>query len=58
MSVYRFMSAKVTAGIRLVIGPQQCGFVGLLGCPGIHYVIAEVEVLRYVYLQVLDEVLL
>ena len=42
----------------LVIGPQQCGFVGLLGCPGIHYVVAEVEILRYVYLQVLDEVLL
>ena len=26
--------------------------------PGIYYIVAEVEILRYVYFQVLDEVLL
>ena len=42
----------------LVIGPEQSVLVGLFGSPGIYYVVAEVEILRYVYFQVLDEILL
>lgn len=42
----------------LVVGPEQGGFIGLFGCPGVDDVVAEVEVLGYVYFQVLFEVLL
>lgn len=41
-----------------VVGPEQGGFIGLFGCPGVDDVVAEVEVLGYVYFQVLFEVLL
>ena len=36
--------------LALVVGPEQGGFVGLLGGPSVHDVVAEVEVVGYVYL--------
>ena len=44
--------------LALVVGPEQGGFVGLLGGPSVDDVVAEVEVLGYIYLQVVNEVLL
>ena len=42
----------------VVISPAECPLVGLFRSPGIYYIVAEVEPLRHLYLQVLPEVVL
>ena len=42
----------------LVVGPEQGGFVGLLGSPTIYYIVGEVKLLGHANLQVAYEILL
>ena len=42
----------------VVVSPAERALVGLFRSPGIYYIVAEVEPLRHLYLQVLPEVVL
>ena len=48
----------VGAFVSLVVGPEQGALVGLLGGPRIYHVVGEIEVFRYLYPEIVDEILL
>ena len=58
-SLPRLMSAKREPDFgALVVGPQQRLLAGLLGGVCVHHVVAEIEILRNPYVQVLPVILL